>query len=354
VDKEAVPLIEVRGSARQRGREQGEGAREQIGRMVASYRGFFPAVSGVSWDDGLIASRKFLAFAEAAFPHLIEELRGIAEGAGESFQDVWLLNCYEGVTDMAGDRGGCTCLALRQEHAETGHVLMAHNEDWISLDRENVYLVRAEPTDGVPFLGMSYGGLLVNIGLNAEGIGVAINSVYPTDGQVGVPRIVFSRAVLGARTIGEAIGACLAPDRDGGYNYLLADRNGELYNVETSARSHTLLYGGEGWLVHTNHYLSPSMQEIEQPGRYIGSHVRYHRARRLLRSQLGTASAASLGELLRDHVNRPNSICGHEDPTEPAHERSQTVISLVMDLTARTLWAAPGPPCEGAFAEHQL
>jgi isopenicillin-N N-acyltransferase-like protein len=349
-----VPLIQVRGSPRQRGRQQGEGARAQVGRMVACYRDHFSAAAGMSWNEGIVASRRFLAYAEVAFPHLIEELQGIAEGAGVPFQDVWLLNCYEGVTDRAAERGGCTCLALRQEHTGTGHVLMAHNEDWFSHDRENVYLVRSEPTDGVPFLGMSYGGLLVNIGLNAEGIGVAINSVYPTDGRVGVPRIVYSRAILDARTIGEAMGACLVPDRDGGYNSLVADPNGELYNVETSARSHALLYGDQGWLVHTNHYLSPSMRAIEQPGRYVGSHVRYHRARRLLQGQLGTASVASLQEILRDHVNRPDSICGHENPADPPHERSQTVISLLMDLTTRTLWAAPGPPCEGAFVAHQL
>ena len=349
-----VPLIEVKGSPRQRGRGQGEGAREQIVRMIGGYREFFPAASGMSWESGLEASSDFLVYAERAFPHLIEELRGIAEGAGVIFEDIWLLNCYEGVTAMAAARGGCTCLAVRQEHTDSGHVLMAHNEDWISQDRENVYLVRAEPADGVPFIGMSYGGLLVNIGLNAEGIGVAINSVYPTDGQLGVPRIVYSRAVLDARTIGEAISACLVPDRDGGYNYLLADSQGELCNVETSARKHYLLYGRKGWLVHTNHYLSRWMKGIEQPGRYIGSNVRYNRARRLLRAQLGKVSVDSLQDLLTDHARRPNSICAHEDPAEPPHERSQTVISLVMDLTTRTLWAAPGPPCEGTFAAFQL
>jgi len=53
-------------------------------------------------------------------------------------------------------------------------------------------------------------------------------------------------------------------------------------------------------------------------------------------------------------VNRPDSICGHENPADPPHERSQTVISLIMDLTAGTVWAAPGPPCEGVFAAFHL
>lgn len=187
---------------------------------------------------------------------------------------------------------------------------MAHNEDWSSADRENVYLVRAQPDTGPAFLAMTYEPLLVNIGLNAHGIGVAINSVYPTDARVGVPRVVFSRAVLTARTIGEAIRACVPKLRAGGYNYVLADPNGELYSVEASATTQDILYGEDGWIVHTNHYLSPKMKEIERPGTYSSSHVRYNRARRLLEAQLGEVTVESLQMLLRDHVNFPVSDFG--------------------------------------------
>ena len=38
-------------------------------------------------------------------------------------------------------------------------VLLAHNEDWISVDRDHVYLVHAEPDDGPAFIGMTYGPL---------------------------------------------------------------------------------------------------------------------------------------------------------------------------------------------------
>lgn len=103
-----------------------------------------------------------------------------------------------------------------------------------------------------------------NIGFNAEGSGVAINSVYPIDGRVGVPRILCSRAVLKARTIGQAIRACVPKLRAGGYNYLLADPHGELYSVETTATTHSLVYAEAGWLAHTNRYLSPQMQAQEE------------------------------------------------------------------------------------------
>ncbi|HSR35057.1 MAG TPA: carcinine hydrolase/isopenicillin-N N-acyltransferase family protein, partial [Anaerolineae bacterium] len=123
---------------------------------------------------------------------------------------------------------------------------------------------------------------------------------------------------------------------------------------ETSASTHDILYGEDGWLVHTNHYLSPKMQALEEQGTYSSSHIRLNRARRLLRAQLGAVTVDSLQTLLRDHVNWPNSICVHEDPDDVPHEREMTLASLVMDLTSRVMWAATGPPCEGQYVAHYV
>jgi isopenicillin-N N-acyltransferase-like protein len=350
----SVPIIEIKGGPRERGRQQGEGAQKQILGALARYREILPQAVEMTWEEGLREARKFLPYGEEAFPGFVEELRGIAEGSGVAFEEVWVLNCYEGLTESRRQLWGCTCVAVRDDHTADGHVLLAHNEDWHSVDQDNVYLLHVDPDDGPVFLGMTYGPLLVNIGLNAEGIGVAINSVYPTDGGVGVPRILCSRAVLSARTIGEAIRACVPKLRAGGYSYLLADPHGELYSVETSATTHDIRYGEEGWLAHTNHYLSPKMQALEEPGVYSGSHVRLNRARRLVQAQLGEVTVESLQALLRDHVNWPDSICMHENLADPLYEREQTLISLVMDLTARVMWVAPGPPCERDYIAYRL
>jgi isopenicillin-N N-acyltransferase-like protein len=352
--KGTLPIIEIKGTPRERGQQQGEGARPQIRRALARYREVLPHNINVTWDEGLREARKFLPYGEEAFPDFIEEVRGIAEGSNVPFEEVWTLNCYEGLTESRKQLWGCTCVAVRDEHTADGHILLAHNEDWNSVDQDNVYLVHAKPSNGPAFVGMTYGPLAVNIGLNAEGIGIAINSVYPTDGRVGVPRTLCSRAVLGARTIGEAIRACVPKLRAGGYSYLLVDPNGELYSVETSATTHDIMYGETGWLAHTNHYLSPKMQAFEEPGTYSSSVVRLNRAQRLLQGQLGHVRVESLQSLMRDHVNYPDSICMHEDPADAPHERGQTLVSLVMDLTERIMWAAPGPPCHGEYVPYNL
>jgi isopenicillin-N N-acyltransferase-like protein len=349
-----LPLIEIQGSPLERGRHQGEGARVQILRALSRYSEVISKAIDLSWDAAQREARKFLPYAEEAFPQFVAELRGVAEGAQVPFEEVWTLNCYEGLTDVRRQIWGCTSLAVRDDRTADGHVLMAHNEDWSSVDCDNAYLVHAVPDDGPPFIGMTYGPLLVNIGLNAQGIAVAIDSVYPTDGRVGIPRILCSRAVLQACTIGEAILNCVVKLRAGGYAYLLGDPNGELYCVESSATTHDIMYGEDGWLVHTNSYLSSKMRLTEEPGTYSSSNVRLNRARRLLKSDLGRVTVESLQQILRDHVNFPNSICLHEDPQDPPYEREMTIVSLVMDLTTREVWAAPGPPCQGEFVAYSM
>ena len=349
----SVPLFEVRGSARQMGRMLGEQAAELIRSMLDDYRTFMHKVSGFNWDEAVRESQKYLPYAQAAFPQYVEEVAGIAEGAGVSFPDAWLLNCYEGVAEdqklMA-----CTTIGVNDDVTADGHVYLAHNEDWISGDSKRVYLVRATPDDGPPFLAMSYGPILCNVGMNAAGVAVGIDSVYPDDVRVGIPRVLASRAVLAAERLSDAIRACLPKRRAGGYNYLLTDRSGEIFNIESSATDHDILYAHEGWLVHTNHYLSPRMRPIEQPGVYASSNIRLRRAERLLRRQVGEITAVTLQAILRDHASEPDSICNHEDMGDELHDRSRTLLSLVMDLTDRMMWVAPGPPCCGEYVPHRL
>ncbi len=60
--------------------------------------------------------------------------------------------------------------------------------------------ISAKPQDEPPFLAMTYGGLLPNVGFNAYGIAQLIDSVYPNDSRIGIPRLVVARGSLGSET----------------------------------------------------------------------------------------------------------------------------------------------------------
>ncbi len=351
------PLVKVAGTHRQIGRQIGQACVEQVRRSVAKARALIEGAYDqlwLDWEGAKIQARKYIPFAQERYPHYVEELLGIAEGAEVEFDDLAVLNAMEAVTMDALHLTKCTSLAVNSDRTAEGRVLVAHNEDWLPGDEEDVYVVHASPVDEPSFLAMTYGGLLPNIGFNAAGIAQCCDSVYPNDSRIGVPRVFVSRAVLSARTPAEAIQHALAPQRAAGYNHLLVHESGEMYNVEVSARRFAILYGEEGYLVHTNHYLDPQMRAIEnEPDELIGTRVRYFRALRLLK-QTSLHTVKSLQAIQRDHINFPNSICNHAVESDAPLDREKTITALVMDLTLRVMHLAWGNPCVNTYHTYHL
>jgi tripartite ATP-independent transporter DctM subunit len=65
-------------------------------------------------------------------------------------------------------------------------------------------------------------------------------------------------------------------------------------------------------------------------------------------------SLKSLQTILSDHVNYPQSICSHVEMDDALMERQQTIASLLMDLTSRTMHVAWGTPCQAQYHSYAL
>lgn len=351
------PIIRVKGSHREIGRQIGEACKPQIEHSLINARNLLDSTYTdleLTWDGAIIQAKKYMPFAQERYPQYVEELIGISEGAGVAFDDLAVLNAMEAVTMDALHLTKCTSFAVNQTLTADGSVLVAHNEDWLPEDEEDVYIVHVEPDDEPPYIAMTYGGLLANVGMNAAGIAQCCDSVYPTDSRIGIPRVIVSRAVLAARTPAEAIRYMLIPQRAAGYNHLLAHDSGELYNVEVSARNFAILYGLDGFVVHTNHYLDERMKLIEsEPDELIDTRVRYFRALRLIR-QATSHNIKTLQAIQRDHVNFPNSICNHAVQETNPLDREKTICSLIMDLSEKVLYLAWGNPCANSYYSYYL
>lgn len=357
VHDQPPPLLKVKGTHREIGRQIGEAQRAGVRSSLENAHMLIDSTYNVlelTWDGAKIQASKYMPFAQEVYPQYVEELHGIAEGAGVNFEDVAVLNAMEAVTMDALHLTKCTSMAVNGQMTADGHVLMAHNEDWLPEDEGNVYLLHAEPNDEPPFLAMTYGGLIPNIGFNAYGVAQACDSVYPNDSRIGVPRLFVSRAVLASKTPGEAIRKALIPRRAAGYNHLIAHESGELYNVEVSARQFDILYPENNYLAHTNHFLSPNMQSAEnEPDELIATRVRYFRAARLLK-QTARHTVRSLQDIQRDHVNHPSSICNHEDTDSDPLDREKTINAMIFDLTARVMHISWGNPCANRYHTFYL
>jgi isopenicillin-N N-acyltransferase-like protein len=345
---DSIPAIRVSGTHRQVGQEIGGRMKPQLQRMAVQMREGLPA--GVSWEDMLGRSRLCLVHSRVVYPQFVEELEGIAAGAELPFDEVFLGMCEE-LWEAAMWRGkarGCTDFAARGRATADGSTLLAHTNDLSPETEKDLVILRVQAGDEPEFLGVSAGGLGISAGFNAAGIGLTGNEVSSNDVRPGVPRLLVVRAILAARRLGEAMDACLLPQRASSYNNIIADDHGEVYSMEGSATDCEPIYIKGDILAHANHYVSPAMRRFEADRNDIGgSVIRYHRARRLLRENYGRLSPEVFQRLLADHANYPASICKHAG-------ESVTVFSIIINLNERRALVGRGRPCQTAYAEYAL
>jgi len=303
--------------------------------------------AGVSWDDMRYQSSLYLAHSRTVYPQYVEELEGIADGAGVPFEDIFISMCEE-LWEPAAWRRGCTDLAARGKATTDGSTLIAHTNDLLPGSEANLVILRIQAGDEPEFLGVSAGGVGISAGFNAAGISLTGNQLDNSDIRPGVPRLLIVRATLAATRLGEAMDTCLLPQRASSYNNVIADLNGEVYCMEGSATDCEPIYIENDILAHANHYTSPAMRGFEADRNNIGgSIIRHNRALRLLRENYGRLNPALLQELLADHADYPASICKHG-------LESVTVFSMVIQLEQLRAWIGRGRPCETEYFEVKL
>ena len=55
-----------------------------------------------------------------------------------------------------------------------------------------------------------------------------------------------------------------------------------------------------------------------------------------------------------DHFGAPYAICRHGDAREPRERRTMTVGAVLIDLEARTMHVANGPPCINDYVAFRV
>lgn len=340
-----IPMLEIRGTHREVGRQIGEALKPRLQCALADERTNLPP--GVTWPDMVRQGQVYLAYSRAVYPQYVEELEGIAEAADLPFDELFLGVCEE-LGDTTAWRQGCTDMAARGKATADGSTLVAHTNDLSPEVEEGLVILKVQAGDEPEFLGVSPGGLGYSAGFNAAGISLTGNELAPNDVRPGVPRLLMVRAILAARRLEDAMEACLLPQRASNYNNLLADAHGEIYSMEGSATDCDPIYAEDDILAHANHYVSPVMRRFEAyPNRMSGSIIRHNRAWRLLRENRGRLTPQLFMTLLADHANYPFSICKHG-------VSSVTVFSLIVRPEDRHAWIGKGRPCQTTYYEYVL
>lgn len=198
-----IPLVSTGGSPYAIGFDIGKAMSEQIQAAAVTAQAEF---AGANDHDVLTRLSPFVSVTEREAPELIEEMRGMAEGSGVSFEDLFVLNAAAELHQGAGRFSECTVAGVTQAGTANGHVLLAHNEDAEAGWGDYAYVIRAEPAQGPAFVAFAYAGLLLHQGVNAAGIGSVGNALYAPDAQpAGIPKLLLYRRAIGQSTLEGAI-----------------------------------------------------------------------------------------------------------------------------------------------------
>jgi isopenicillin-N N-acyltransferase like protein len=361
-----TPRIRVAGTPHERGRQYGAQARAQVHLSVQAYQRVFAHYAGWDWPAVRRAAAAFEAPIAAFRPAYLDEMRGMAEGAGLDLADVLAINVRTEVMFAAKARQAP--LAARKVPAECSAfavvpaagarqpaMLLGQNWDWLLHSARTLVVLEARQDDGPDFVTVVEAGLLAKAGLNAAGLGLVTNALV-TDADTGTPGLpyhVLLRAILDCATVTEALEVLQAGIRSSSANYLIAHAGGAALDVEAAPGDFTRLYPqfpDQGLLLHTNHFLSPRLSAVQD----VSLWAMPSSAIRLQRLRAGAAGSATLDDfraLLADHADYPHSICSHPDPDDHPLEQGATIASLLMDLTAGRLWLASGNPCQAPYRE---
>lgn len=348
----SVPLhVSREAGPGERGRAFGRANAEAVAHAVGRYRVLFRAVAGLGDEEVRALALAAGETVAARHPELIEEMAGIAAGAGVDEAAVLALNAR---TEILAGAGPPECSAVAM--TAPGACLMAQNWDWHpDLAPARVVWLVEDPDLGW-WCTLTEAGILAKIGLSGRGLGVLLNLLLTTadGGSGGMPVHLLIRLVLARAVDLDDARAILAGHRVTASSTLTVGAPGAAVALElTPGGLAALGPDDEGLLAHTNHCLvAPSEGRDRVPREYPGSLLRLPDVRAALAS--APATLAAVRAALASHVNAPLSVCAHEEASAPLTERRATLAAVAMDLAARRMWVSDGPPCAAPFEEIPL
>ncbi|MER5260328.1 C45 family peptidase [Streptomyces sp. NPDC002855] len=364
----SLPLIEISGTPVERGHQYGEAVRPQLHAALAYYEEAFGQSSGLTWSQVADRAARWTEPVRDYAPHLLEEMRGIAEGAGVGLDDILALNARGEViydrsfADMkaAGKADseeepaeGCTSFAAYGEASGDGHVWAGQNWDWRAGVAGTVVMLRIVQPPHPTLIMQVEAGQIGRQGANSAGIALNANGLGGRfSDAIGLPQTVVRRSVLDQHTITDALDVLCRTRAHIASNALLTCREGFAVDLETTPAGHGWMYPTDGLLVHGNHYQAGIPAAIAANYRPMSSDslVRVPRAEqglKALRSSTGADESRKLiKQAMSDHLGHPESLCTHPDPRKPEVKHWSTLVSSCVDLTSGDYHVTAGTPCD--------
>lgn len=348
--------IILRGCAVERGQQLGETFRCEIQDRVEA---FTAAALTNKLAEFAPQYRAVLEYMQQHTPELIDQMRGMAQGAGCEFKAVFYQHCASAIeATKAADDSKQQCSAFAAITVDAGAVL-GNTVDFckprmpISYYGEQGFVLQRE----IPLSGPRYvrvcrvGTLWGGLGINEEGLACGSLSVPAAPAQTGggISYLLIAPALVArAKTTTEAIELLQGWVQLGNSKcWPVIDGQGRYVAVEKSFNRAAVLEPKGGLLFHANDYLCPQMHDLADGQQHSKDRIAVLERRfRRARENSEPINLKFVAGCLRLHAEA-GSICRHGQPG-PIDDRYYTIAAALFIPARREVQLIAGVhPCRG-------
>jgi isopenicillin-N N-acyltransferase like protein len=329
-----------------RGRALGRAHGEPIANTVAFYRRVFREDVGLGEDDVRARGEAVGAAVGAVRPDLVEEVAGIAAGAGQPEAVLLAVNARtELLAGGALARGGAECSVAG---SVAGGCRLAQNWDFHPDLAPSRLLWTVERPEGGWFVTFTEAGILAKTGLSDAGLAVALNFLASdADGgrPDGLPVHVLLRMLLDRCPDAGAAECLLRQARvTASAAITVATAGRSVCSYELTPRGvGAVEVDRRGRMAHTNHFVAdvPANDLTLAGDGAVNSKRRLERVRTALDELDPSEELDGLGRLLSSR-NEPHPLFRLPIADEPWLERVATLATVVYDVEAPAMWLRVG------------
>jgi len=347
-EQSKIKILALEGSPRERGRQRGTALKSLIWERLERLK-YGAIVSSLGMDPDALIERfmretAHVAAAEKWTPHLLEEVRGIGEGAGIGFEPAFLLSSTDEMLRYAQSLQGqqTQCTSLGCWRAGDTPALLGQNLDTSMHSRNTEVLLHITEPDGRQQLVVATAGSLGAMGLSDAPLGVCVNTINLKSARDGLPLQFIVRGMLDQPTLDDAVAFLKSVKVGAAQNYMIGDAE-RVADYEASANQvvQFVPYQGARRVYHSNHHLAnndiiPGYPTISQNSIDRINYLKFR-----LDDPAKPVTLENIKGILRSHLG---PICYHG---EHGPNGINTWVSVVYVLAKRPeLHIAVGNPCE--------
>ncbi len=356
-----MKILILKGEAKEIGRQHGEQGKEEIINSLETYERLFYGYQKIRWNTVKERAKIHLPAIEAFDESLLEEMAGVAEGAGIDFLDVLALNARSEIA-LTGDAhtsftDGCTSIGISTPL--TSNTIIGQNWDWKEEQKDSLLLLKIQRENKPDIIMITEGGIIGKIGCNEYSLGVCLNALMTNKKSNGVPIHLGLRSILDSTSLHEAIGKLQEGQLASAANFLIGYSEGEhrgmVLHVEVSPYGIGIANNETNYGVHTNHICSPeillSLKDYNNL-RFSDSIIRKRRAENMIEKAIKEGrniNECMFKEWLSDTFNSPKSINRYVNREAPEHLQSETIFSIIMNLTSKDIYVCEGMPAHNTY-----